>query len=370
MHFVAQRNIKGDRKVKIELLTSNRHEEYTRFILKDDRACLNSSLTFMRLLERVTKSEPNYLIALENDKIIGSLPAFLKRNPKYGNVLNSSPWYGSNPGITVDQAFPQIQQLKINLLGAFSEMAKENKAITSTIITRPFEKDQVVYRLNTGYSFIDSRIGMMTVLPEFTANIDSDLITLIHSKTRNLIRKAQKSDISFCHDSSIESLHFLANLHHENMLAIGVPSKDINFFDTLSDVFEYDKDYRVYLAEKDGKLIAALLVTYFNKTVSYFTPAVNVEYREYQPLNLLIFNAMKDSTQMGYHYWNWGGTAHSADGVYHFKKRWGSEECLYYYYTRSYEDLSEIISLDSETLLNEYPFFYVIPFSELLHPKE
>jgi lipid II:glycine glycyltransferase (peptidoglycan interpeptide bridge formation enzyme) len=250
-------------------------------------------------------------------------------------------------------------------LGAFSDLAQEKDAITSTIITRPFEKDQELYHKHTGYEFLDSRIGMMTSLPVISASLEVDLMNLIHSKTRNLIRKAQKSDIEFWHDSSIESLHFLAKLHHENMIAIGVPPKDMNFFDTLADVFTYDKDYRVYLARKDNKLIAALLVTYFNKTVSYFTPAVNVEYREFQPLNLLIFNAMIEAAQMDYQYWNWGGTAHSADGVYHFKKRWGSEECLYYYYTRSYKDLSKLTCLSSETLLNEYPFFYVIPFSEL-----
>jgi lipid II:glycine glycyltransferase (peptidoglycan interpeptide bridge formation enzyme) len=206
---------------------------------------------------------------------------------------------------------------------------------------------------------------MATLLPKFSGTIDVDLMTVIHSKTRNLIRKAQKSDISFWHDSNGDNLHFLAQLHRKNMEAIGVPPKDEDFFDTLVRIFTYNEDYRVYIAEKDGIKIAALLITYFNKTVSYFTPAVDADYREYQPLNLLIYNAMKDAAQMGYHYWNWGGTAHSAEGVYHFKKRWGSQECQYYYYTRSYRDISDILSLSEKSLLSEFPFFYVIPFSQL-----
>lgn len=356
--------------MKIELLTKDRYEEYTKFLLRDDRACLNSSLTYMRLLEWVSGAEAYYLIALEDDKIIGALPSFLKRNRKYGDVLNSLPWYGSNPGITVDPSYADHQQIKISLLNVFCEFAREKNVVTSTIITRPFEKDQEIFDKYTKHDFLDSRIGMATSLPKFSITMDTDLMAIIHSKTRNLVRKAQKSDISFRHDSGVDNLHFLAQLHCENMEAIGVPSKDKDFFDALARIFKYDEDYRVYIAEKDGINIAALLVTYFNKTASYFTPAVAVDYREYQPLNLLIYNAMKDAAQKGCYYWNWGGTAQSAQGVYHFKKRWGSQECQYYYYVRSYRDISDILSLSEEALLSEYPYFYVLPFSQLQCNRE
>lgn len=351
--------------MEIELLSKERYEQYTQLLLKDERTCFNSSLTFMELLEWITGAEPYYLIALEDNNVIGALPSFLKRNGKYGDVLNSLPWYGSNPGITVDPSYPYPQKIKMNLLNSFFELAREKNVLTSTIVTRPFEKDQELYDKYTEHDFQDSRIGMITILPEFTDGIDTDLMTIIHSKTRNLIRKAQKSGISFSHDSCIDALHFLAELHRENMEAIGVPAKNKDTFDALARIYKYDRDYRVYIAEKDGINVAALLVTYFNKTAGYFTPAVAVNYRKYQPLNLVIYNAMKHAAQKGCHYWNWGGTAHSAQGVYHFKKRWGTQECQYYYYTRSYRDLSDLLSLSEETLLKEYPYFYVLPFSQL-----
>jgi hypothetical protein len=352
--------------VDIKLLTKEREEEYTRLISRDDRALFNSSLTFRQLLRQVTGAVDYYLVALEGNTIIGALPTFLKLNNKYGNVLNSLPWYGSNPGITVDSSYPDQQQVKINLLNAFQKLAQEKKTVTSTIITKPFEPDQELYREHTGYDFLDSRIGMISALPEFSNAIDSDLMAIIHSKTRNLIRKAQKSGLTFCHDSSTEARHFLANVHRHNMEAVGAPPKDMEFFDQLAEIFIYDKDYRIYIAELEGVKVAALLLTYFSNTVDYFTPAVVEKYRSYQPLNLLIFNAMKDAAKRGFRYWNWGGTTlPSQEGVYHFKKRWGSEECIYYYYTRSYGDISHLLSSSKETLLKEYPYFYVIPFSEL-----
>ena len=207
---------------------------------------------------------------------------------------------------------------------------------------------------------------MFTPLPLYTDKIDDDLMKIIHSKTRNLIRKAQKMDMKYYHSNSFEDLEFLAEVHKQNMEAVGAPPKELDFFIKISEIFEYDKDYRIYIAELDGVKIGALLIVYFNKTIEYFTPAIKVEYRNYQPLNLLIYNAMKDMSEKGYKNWNWGGTTiPGMEGVYHFKKRWGSDECNYYYYNTFYKNLDIIRGLSKKDLLNEYPFFYVIPFSKL-----
>ncbi len=357
--------------IKTELLTLEREKEYENFLLTDDRVLFNSSLKFRELMRRITGGSDYYLIAIEDGRIIGTLPAFLKTNEKYGNVLNSLPWYGSNPGITVDPDYPDRQQLKIALLNAFQELAQEKKAVTSTIITRPFELDLELYQNYSKYNFLDSRIGLITPLPKFSNDIEVDLMTMIHLKTRNLVRKAQKSGMKFYHDHSQETMRFLVDTHKKNMQDVGAPPKDETLFDEITKIYSYDQDYRVYVAELEGRKIAALLLMYFSRTVDYVTPAIVAEYRSHQPLNLLIFNAMKDAAEKGFFYWNWGGTIlPSQEGVYHFKKRWGSQECQYYYYVRSYRDISDILSLSEETLLSEYPYFYVLPFSQLQCNRE
>jgi len=351
--------------MKVELLTADREEEYSQLLLKDERSLFNSSLKFRDLLRKITSAEDYYLIALDDGKIIAALPSFLKRNAN-GNVLNSLPWYGSNPGIIVDPSYTDRQRAKTNLLQAFNELARDKFSVTSTIITYPFEVDQNIYDKCTLYNYLDSRVGMITPLPKFSDNFDFDLMSIIHPKTRNLVRKAQNSGMKFYHNDSVETLRFLADTHRKNMDEVGAPPKSLELFEAISKIFTYDKDYRIYVAEFEGIKVAALLLMYFSQTVDYLTPAVMVEYRSYQPLNLLIFNAMKDGAQRGLSYWNWGGTTlPSQAGVYHFKKRWGSQECTYCYYTRSYSDVSKLISLSKETILKEYPLFYVLPFSEL-----
>lgn len=72
---------------------------------------------------------------------------------------------------------------------------------------------------------------------------------------------------------------------------------------------------------------------------------------------------MKDSIHAGYNRWNWGGTWITQEGVYNFKKKWGTEDYPYYYYNKIYD--KKILEIEKQELLEEFEYFYVIPFSVL-----
>jgi lipid II:glycine glycyltransferase (peptidoglycan interpeptide bridge formation enzyme) len=186
---------------------------------------------------------------------------------------------------------------------------------------------------------------------------------LVHSKTRNSIRKAQRSGVIVRHFESTEALKTLARIHREQIAAIGGLSKSIEVFLTVRDVFVYDRDYRVYLAEKDGVTIAALLVFFSHRTAEFHTPATLDGFRIYQPMSLLVYEAMQEAARRGCRYWNWGGTWLTQRGVYFFKRRWGTQDLPYCYFTRVLNE--KIRSCTKEQLLEEYPYFYVVPFERL-----
>ena len=78
---------------------------------------------------------------------------------------------------------------------------------------------------------------------------------------------------------------------------------------------------------------------------------------------LLIHEAMKDAAVRGYQYWNWGGTWLTQSGVYDFKKKWGTKDYPYYYYTQVNNE--KILYLRKEDLLETFPGFFVVPFNQL-----
>ena len=145
-------------------------------------------------------------------------------------------------------------------------------------------------------------------------------------------RRAEKEGVGVIISNDEKALNFLRQTHKENMLAVGGIPKELGFFDLVKSIMP-DASWNVFMATIDGKPIAGLLLFYFNKTVEYFTPAVLASHRRTQALALVIFEAMKDAMKKGYKNWNWGGTWLSQDGVYEYKKRWGTSVYPYFYYT-------------------------------------
>ncbi len=210
---------------------------------------------------------------------------------------------------------------------------------------------------------MDERIGQITHLPSITdtsQGIGDTLMELFHSKTRNMVRKSQKSEFVVAHSEDESVLKTLYTLHTQNLHSMGGRSKPWPVFSAMRDTFRYNDEYRIYFAEYDGQIIATLLLFYYNKTVEYFTPAIHVDFRSKQPMSLLIFEAMCDACKAGFKYWNWGGTWLTQEGVYHFKKHWGSLDHVYKYYCKVNDNTLKKRS--QQDLLENYNFFYLLPF--------
>ena len=90
------------------------------------------------------------------------------------------------------------------------------------------------------------------------------------------------------------------------MSKINGKAKALSAFKAIHKIFNYDEDYRIYQARKEGVIVACLLLFYYKDTVEYFTPTVREEYKSQQPLSALILHAMYDAViEKNLHRWNW-----------------------------------------------------------------
>jgi hypothetical protein len=347
--------------MNIKLLDNSLEKQYEDFLLTIPNSLFFASNKFRKFLKKFLNEEDAYFLVLdENGKIKAALPSFLKKNSEFGNILNSLPFYGSNGGII---EAGQDENISRQLINAFYRFADDNNCVSTTIISSPLNTLEEFYETHTGFSLKDSRIGQLTELPQLNEDVAASVMKIIHYKTRNLVRKAQKLEITADDSERKEHFDFLIDTHKENLAAIGGLAKPDAFFQLIPEFFTYGEDYRIYTAKKDGQLIAAMLVFYFNKTVEYFTPVIKAEFRNSQPLSLLIFEGMKEAVNKGYKWWNWGGTWASQGSVYHFKSQWGTQDKNYYYYTKILDQ--SILEKTKEQLLSHYPYFFVAPFNLL-----
>lgn len=332
-------------------------EAEQQYVMKDRRSLAYARPDFMRLVSRHVGAEPGWLVAHDQNDLVGMLPFAWKPGP-LGPAYNSLPYYGSNGGVIQHVLHPDA---KTKLIEAFYREALDHSACAATIITNPLHtEDPEFYEKTTGYTFRDHRIGQITHFGDAASG--EDVMRLFQDPRPRNIRRAIKAGVTVESGHASEALAFLHATHTENIQAVGGLPKDRSFFDQVGNDLHKDA-WKVYTARLDGKPIAALLLLYFNETVEYFTPATVADHRSEQPLTLIVFQAMCDAAQRGFRQWNWGGTWSSQEGVYDFKKRWGATDYPYYYYTKVFRP--ELLECGVPFLLEHYRGFYLVPFNQL-----
>lgn len=328
------------------------------FMAGREDALFYASLEFRDLLCRFLDAEPHYLVLTDGGRVRGALPCFSKADARFGTVLNSLPYYGSNGGFVTDGT-PEVEAA---LLGAYLDLERSLRCCASTIVGSPFDGEREVYEKNLGYTFRDSRIGQLTALPATGRAIEEELFGLYDESARRNVRKARKSGVTFRESRGAEDLRFLHRTHQDNIRAVEGLAKDWAFFEAVQAVPE--ECWSVFVAELDDAPVAGLLLFRFNSTIEYYTPAIREEFRTMQPLALLVHEAMCRAAKDGYRWWNWGGTWATQDGVYRFKKKWGARDMPYHYYCRLSD--RHLLENKRDVLLDAFPGFFVVPFNELV----
>jgi len=344
-------------KINIE---SNEDASLKDYVNNSKDSLVYTSFEFINLISTHLGAESFWIVAQEDNEILGVLPFVESKAGKFGTVYNSLPYYGSNGGVI--QAKENVEVKKI-LIKEFFDFAQKKNACSATIVTNPLLNDNHVYEeVLIDYVF-DERIGQITHIPETP---DDELIKIFDDPRPRNIRRAQKEGIKVSAGNERSSVEFLYKVHVENMQAIGGLNKSWDFFEKLLSDMPSNM-WSVYIGSKDGEPVSALLLFYFNGTVEYFTPVIKSEHRNTQALSLVIFEAMQDAANKKCKNWNWGGTWLSQTGVYDFKKKWGTSDYPYYYYTKLFNERVRFSSKGA--LLKDYPGFFVLPFSELVETE-
>lgn len=349
--------------IRIEILNKSLEDSYEKFLAEISHSLLYHSNKYRLFLKDLLhNSDDFYLLAITKGEVVGALPLFVKKNEKYGNVLNSLPFYGSHGSLLLKDG-PEKPQIIEMLIGKFESLIVEEKIAAATIIENPFDDSMEKSYLHCKH--LDSRIGQFVDLGAVAQNQEAEhqLMSLFHSKTRNMVRKSLKEVSDIRINYSEQAWNFLVDTHKSNIREVGGVYKEKKVFDSIRKNFHQGADYELWTANVGENLAAALLIFYFKNTVEYFTPCIDSSYRSLQPLSGIIFKAMMSAVERGCRTWNWGGTWETQSGVYLFKSRWGTTDKKYMYYTNVYDE--NIYNLSKEILLAEYENFYVLPFKEL-----
>lgn len=327
---------------------------YIDLVNNSGSALIYTDLNFLDGIAKYTNSQLFFSVESDGERYLAALP-FCLYDGALGPIINSLPFYGSNGGIIKRKSDKQTSS---PLLDALFEFAKVNRCISLTLIESPLQPldPEEHHRFN----FFDSRIGLFNYFkPKMNVN---DLIKEFQDPRPRNIRKAEKEGVFVVESRSLDSINFLAQTHIENITAIGGLPKTSEFFVNFLKDLSTSK-WVILDAVYQDERVASLLLLYNTNAIEYFTPVTVERYRSLQAQSLLIFSGMLFAISQGINIWNWGGTWHSQQGVYDFKRKWGSVESNYTYFCAVMD--SSVLERESQELLLLYPNFYVVPFSEL-----
>jgi Acetyltransferase (GNAT) domain len=355
--------------IDVQLLADKDEQEYTQFVSALPYSMVYGSLAYRDFLrEALPGARDAYLVARDNEVIVGVLPTFVSAFGEAGALLNSLPFFGSHGGpMVAEKGGTQGSPADIEraLIQAYIDLEEQYGVAASTLVESPFRPLGPAAIAQLAPSHRDARIGQFTDLPNdgggSRAEVEDRVLAACHQKTRNAVRKALRMAPSFEEDASAVSLAWLHAEHERAIAELGGMVKPLPVLEALVAAFQPSNRLRLYRASIDGEPAAALLMLYHGKFVEYFMPVSTAKHRSTQILSALVFHAMVEATMSGYEIWNWGGTWSSQEGVYRFKSRWGARNLPYRYHVRVAS--KALLSMDPATLREQYPFFYAYPFT-------
>lgn len=336
--------------IEVAALKAFEDEAWDAFLRGNPGGLFVHSIAYRDLLLGELGCEAEYLVARESGEIRGVLPIMWAEEAE-GRVYNSLPYFGSHGGpVTSDRRVHEA------LIEGWNERASDPRTLAATMVENPFLPHDFPGPI---HEITEERIIQFTPLDGRAS--EDEMMALISAEARNNVRRAARRGVSVTHDN--DAIAAVSRIHQENMEALGAPAMSRRFFEAVPAHLRPGQGFDIWTAHVGGELAAALLVTRFNGVSEYFASGTRTGYRVYDPHAALLFSALVHEARRGARVWDWGGTHHGMNGVFHFKGKWGSRQGRYRYFVHV-GDRSLLEATPTE-LLERFPGFYLVPFSAL-----
>lgn len=258
--------------------------------------------------------EPFYLFARnEGNKLCGMLPLFQIKSLLTGNRLVSLPFsYICGP-------IADSEAVAIKLVKEAERLCEELKC--------RYLEVRMMRPLSLG---LEANEYFSTYVLELA---EPQIVwKKLHQKgVRWAIGKARKDGVIVRVDNTPNGLKLFDYLNQRAKRSLGVPAHPLGFLSSIT--HRLSRFSKLYLAEVNGTPIAGIVTLSLKDTVCYAYGASDRRYFKYHPNDLLIWQAIEESCNQGYRYFDFGRTSPDDKGLVRFKKHWGTEQRkLYYYY--------------------------------------
>ena len=143
----------------------------------------------------------------------------------------------------------------------------------------------------------------------------------IHSKNRNMIRKAEKNGVVIAHGQGMDLFDKFIEIYNATMVKDNAEEYYYfkrPFYESIHK--DLRDNYELFYAKLEDKVIAMSIMIYANGRLNYHLSGSDIEYRHLAPSNLLLYKAALWGCEKGMKTFHLGGGVGSGeDNLYKFK---------------------------------------------------
>ncbi|MGF1700970.1 FemAB family PEP-CTERM system-associated protein [Photobacterium makurazakiensis] len=291
--------------LSIRKLTEKEHSLWDNYVDNHPDGSFFHLSGWLDVIHSVFGHKHHYLLAEENQQLVGILPLFEQKSLLFGHALISTPFcvYGgvvANSSIIREKLESAAYELGCDLNVDYIELRDKN----------PIDS-------NGPWLSHSHHTSFQCPLPEKA----DDILTTIKRKQRAVIRHSQKNELSWDNTSDPEACF---DIYAESVRNLGTPVFSKKLFSQLKGTFG-EQCETLLVHDKNNQPVSGVLSFYYKGQVLPYYGGGKFEARELKSNDFMYFQLMQLAHQKGITHFDFGRSKNNS-GSYKYKKHWGMEE--------------------------------------------
>lgn len=187
----------------------------------------------------------------------------------------------------------------------------------------------LIWRLNP-YNVFETNLKIKDFKNDetHTLNLENGFDAIYKGWTKghaSAARKARKAGVEIREATTLQDWKDYYEIYEESLKRWGNDASSRYEWPLFQIIFECSSpNITLWLATFDDKVIAGALCLFAKKHVGYWHGAASAEYFKLRPVNLLMYEIIKNSCEKGYHWFDFNPSS-GHEGVRNFKKSFGAK---------------------------------------------
>lgn len=322
------------------------------------------SLDWRNLIRNLGDDEPYFVVAKENNDIVGVLPLYYCKN-KFGNVLTTNVWDTISGVLCSRHTDPK--KVHRSLIEYSISLAQELDCTVLSMGTNPFQGEEEFYFKSLQPDYIMENFVQYMILDEIYDQ-DGKPKHPNYLRRSNLSRNLEmvkQQHVIISDEQREDNVDQCFKIHERRMRELGAAPYPKSFFDHTLHEITLRGHGNFLFAFYEQRMIAGCLFFSNQHMIDVYMMCRDSDFNSIRANFALTLRMLEYARENRIPLVHWMSSPQRGGGVYRWKEQWGSHGRTFYYLTKVIGDISFWKEMPLTKLSSAYRHHYLLPFNLL-----